>query len=184
MSHVKSPGRGRRVMAAATKNREIQAPRRLRFEQKSNFALLELIFRFGQMRNRVIDLFAGDFLTVLTFCTLPRYGVLVECKTDMDCFSAMEEDPVRHFTEAAFDAGTDSDRTQETAKAAVKVVCLAPKEKTKNALWFLQDRLRLHQCTTRDGRLFPRLLWQDEKLAVSHRRHSVHFWTEPYKSMM
>lgn len=65
---------------AATEIREIEAARRLRFEQKSNSLLRELVSRFCHPVELVLGLVAITFSTVLACFTVPASNYLLDVR--------------------------------------------------------------------------------------------------------
>ena len=81
MDNVKGPLQGERIMIRGNKGRS----RQLRAEQKGLAFMMELIERFSQPGDQVVDLCAGTFSTGLACLLLPQYRSFVGCDNDLAC---------------------------------------------------------------------------------------------------
>lgn len=91
ISEVRGPDRGERVIVSATESEKVGATRRLRLEQQLSSLLLELVFRFRQQVDLVLDLFAEKFSTAVTCFKAPRPRMLARCVADLECFHVAKE---------------------------------------------------------------------------------------------
>lgn len=64
-----------RIIVPALHTIEIAAAKRLRPEQKTSFQLRELVFRFSQPEDLVVELFAGTFLAKVLYFTVSCHPV-------------------------------------------------------------------------------------------------------------
>ena len=83
MDNVKGPLQGERIMIRGDKGFK-----QLRPEQKGLAFMMELIERFSQPGDQVIDLCAGTFSTGMACLLLPQYRTFVGCDKDLDCVVA------------------------------------------------------------------------------------------------
>ena len=85
IDNVRGPLRGEQVMVS---NGDSGRMRHLRPEQKGIAFLQELIERFSQPGDLVVDFCSGTFSTGLACLLLPRYRIFIGCEKDSDCTKA------------------------------------------------------------------------------------------------
>lgn len=83
---VRGTERSECVMVAARESVELGAAGRLRLEHESNSLLQQLMSRFSQPGDLVVERFAETILTAVACFTVLHHRVLAGCKTDLRCF--------------------------------------------------------------------------------------------------
>ena len=71
----------------------------LRCEQKSIALMKEIICRFSQPNDIVLDTFAGTFSTAVACFQLPQPRRFIGCEADMECFNISRKHVLRRFSE-------------------------------------------------------------------------------------
>ena len=82
---------------------QLRSATKLRAEQKPILLLQELISRFSQPGDVVVDFFAGTFSTAAACLTLPNHRRFVGCEKDNDCFKQAQGKLVNRFAEFVSD---------------------------------------------------------------------------------
>lgn len=177
ISDVKGPERGERLMVPSSGT---ETARRLRPEQKPTSLLRELVSRFSQPSDIVVDLFAGTFSTAVACFTVPEHRVFIGCEPDPACFALAKSAVLKQFAKAALNPSTNIVLSAEANQAAAVVDSSMPEMPSADPLWSPPDGLPLHQCLSPGVMHFLGSLWHDAEFVQSHMKLPVHCWHQQY----
>ena len=108
----------------------------LRPEQKSLDLLKELISRFSQPGDLVVDMFAGTFATALACLQLPKHRCFVGCEPDDGCFQVAFEHTVKRVADVLNTRGaTDIPLSEDGAALAKLISGQSPAPPTRDPRW-------------------------------------------------
>lgn len=138
-----APGEALRVPIAADVNpSESQCPPSsssvmLRPEQKPLPLIQELVCRFSQPGDIVVDFFGGTFTTAIACFTLSDHRVFVGCELDKECFKVAADHVLTSFSVAVSDPSRKSSikLSTEYLRSAVRIRMAGLSLKTNSQDW-------------------------------------------------
>jgi len=156
----------------------------LRPEQKSLALLKELIARFSQPGDLVVDLFAGTFSAAIACFSLPNHRRFVGCELDPACYSHSAERVLRRFATATSLPTTDIVLADEDLAAASDIHQHYEAPRIQDPKWCAPKGLPQYQ------QLPPHLLahlasvWNDPPFLNKCIKLPVHEWPRTYQGLL
>ncbi|PXF46431.1 DNA adenine methyltransferase YhdJ [Gracilariopsis chorda] len=96
----------------------IYTRKRVRPEQKCRALLKQLICRFSQPGDLVVEMFAGTFSTAMACVELPKHRNFVGCEPDKACFEHARNAAIVRFASIIREGQRDIEKSQELRKMA------------------------------------------------------------------
>ena len=136
---------GEQLRVANPGNQKVRT-KALRPEQKSAALLRELVSRFSQPKDLVVDLFGGTFSTAVACISLPEHRRFIGCEMDAVCFSRAFSYVYTRLAEVIHDGKTDIDAGEESIKVSKLISEQSVLRRVQDPRWRAPSQLPQFQC--------------------------------------
>lgn len=194
-NHVKSTMQGYRNVIDKIKglvrgeqvtyfNYESKEWRPIRFEQKPIALLKELICRFSQPGDIVIDLFAGTFSTAIACFQLKDHRRFIGCEKDHDCFDVSRDNVVRRFSEMLLSGNGDIKMNENELDLAKSLISSDLFKPFDNGNWNQPKGCPMIQTFPIHIIGYISSIWNEMKIYEEYRNIPATNWDENYYSKL
>lgn len=185
IDHVMAPAPGERVFSAAPGGGKKALL--LRPEQKPVALLMELVSRFSNPGDIVVDLFAGTFSTAIACFRVPQHRLFVGCESDEHCFKAARAHVLREFAAVVTEGRSDIALNAESMPAAEIVAAAAQRPAAAcsySRKWLVPDGLPPYQQVSDGIVRVLSSLWGEPDFYRSHRKKPLHKWSVKEQALL
>lgn len=156
----------------------------LRAEQKPVHLLRELVSRFSQPGDYVVDLFAGTFSTAHACFTLPQHRKFVGCDMDGECVDYASSYVLRRAATALATQDTDVHLSQETMALAKTIHELYSAPEITDPSWRSPNGLPQYQCFPTHILSHLASVWNGATFFTSCLGKPLHAWPRVYQGKL
>lgn len=151
---------------------------RVRPEQKSRALLKELISRYSQPRDIVVDLFAGTFSTALACMELPGHRRFLGCESDAVCYAHAKHNAVIHFIRCVLEENIDIELTRQNLIGKFKLVLntLPSSICRSRYIWSAPPGMPQYQTLPAHLAYILSSLWKNANFAQIAKAKPIHEW--------
>jgi DNA modification methylase len=176
IDNVPRLGKGEAVM---TEDPLTEGQRQMRFEQKPEALMRELICRFSMPNDIVVDLFSGTYTTAVSCLTIPTgmYRRFVGCERDKTCHAAAQGRIRRAFAEQ-YCNGCFGQRKEEVRDFFLPF--LAARPGVQSSEWTQPPEFPAFCCLPRHIMEFLCVLWGKKGLSIALGELPVDKWPAEY----
>lgn len=163
----------------------ITTRKKVRPEQKCRALLKELICRFSQPGDLVVDLFAGTFSTAMACMELPKHRIFVGCEDEKACFEHAKHAAIVRFASIIREGNTSLEKNQELRKMAHTVVIAFPMGRLRHTLsWKAVNGFSPYQMLPPHVVQFLSTLWRSEEIAKLGKSKTFDQWPSVLQGRM
>lgn len=155
----------------------------LRNEQKPVSLLKELISRFSQPGDLVVDLFGGTFSTAVACFSLRQHRRFLGCELDKRCFDHAFNHVCVQFAQAVCDEGGNLEVPDEVKEAA-KAVKAIKKKRRPDGNWEAPIGMPQYQAVQEQLVSFVSNVAGDRSLYIRFKHRGVHEWPDEMQAKL
>lgn len=155
----------------------------LRNEQKPLALLKELVSRFSQPGDIVVDLFSGTFSTAVACFQLEKHRRFVGCEQDTNCFEIARDFVTKRFAESIVDGINDIDTPASIKLKAVELGKRKVLKKSGDPKWYAPAGLPPFQRFPTQLMRFLSAVCKDVRLFTECSDRPFHLWPSRYQSV-
>lgn len=163
-------------------NHEYDEWKAIRCEQKSIALMKELVCRFTQPGDIVLDLFGGTFSTGIACFQIDQHRRFIGCEKERDCFEISRDNVVRRFSEMLIHGSSDIKMTEEVMKVANEIVCSESFKEVARPNWVPPSEFSLVQSFPIHIITYISTVWNDSTIYEEFRNLPLMEWNEKYQS--
>lgn len=156
----------------------------LRPEQKPLALLKELICRFSQQGDLVVDLFSGTFSTAVAAFSLPQHRRFVGCELDTVCFQHAADSTLRRFASAVHEGLSDIRLNEPLRVVASRIAVHYAAKPMGSPTWRAPDGMPQYQ--TMPAHLVAHLasICGSRTLLADYSASPVHRWPRSFRTAL
>ena len=195
-NHVKSSFQGFRNVIDKVKGllpgEQVRVPRSdgsgttkaLRNEQKPLALLKELICRFSQPGDIVVDMFSGTFSTAVACFQLKERRRFVGCEQDMVCFDVARDAVTKRFAERITEGADDISHSSSVYRYAEELMKRNVIKKMGDPKWFAPKGLPSFQLFPPQTVRFIGVIGKDISLFTNCADRPFHLWPPKFQAVL
>ena len=178
---VKGPLPGEQIRVSSGSSGRTKA---LRNEQKPLALLKELICRFSQPGDLVVDLFSGSFSTALACLQLEHRRRFVGCEQDNACFDTARDFITKRFAECIVEGNSNFNAPPPIKSIAEELVQRKLLKKGGDPKWCAPNGVPPFQRFPPHLVKFLSAMCRDIRLFKECAQRPFHLWPSKYQSLM